>query len=320
MKVLVTGAAGCLGRAVCARLLARGHEVRGVDLAGPSGGSFAGAWARGDLFELDLAGLCAGCDAVVHLAALVHRPDLSDPAEYLRVNVEGTRRMLEAARAAGIAPARFVFSSTVGVYPRDHGLHADETTPCAPRTPYGVSKLEAERRVLEHGGVVLRFPLLYGSGDRGRMAALIGAIARGRFVLPGPCREPRSLVASANAAEGVALSLERAVGGGVYLVTDDDDVPVRRLVEGIVAALPGRAMPPELPLALLWPAALLGSALAAARLHTPLTVDALLKLTTRLTFSCALARRDLGYRPVITLESGIREEVGEVVRGGARRT
>src|SRR6185312_8782568 len=118
----------------------------------------------------DLAGV-AECEAVLHLAALVHRPEITDPSAYRRSNVEGTRRLLDAAPNA----RRFVFSSTVGVYARDHDLHADESTPVAPRTPYGASKLEAETLVRERGGLVLRFPLVYGPGDRGRMAALIRA-------------------------------------------------------------------------------------------------------------------------------------------------
>ena len=315
MKVLVTGAAGCLGRAAQARLVAGGHGVRGLDVAAAPAG--APEWVRGDLLAADLAAACAGCEAVLHLAALVHRPEITDPAEYRRINVEGTRRLLEAAAAAGVPAARFVLSSTVGVYPRDHDLHADEDTPCAPRTPYGASKLEAEGLVRERGGVVLRFPLLYGPGDRGRMAMLIRAIAGGRFVLPGPCAAPRSLVASANAAEAMALSLERAAAGCVYLVTDDDDAPVKRMVAAIVAALPGRAMPPHVPLALLWPAALAGSALATLGLPAPLTRGALLKLSTPLTFSCARAKRDLGYRPVMALEPGLRQEVDEIVASGA---
>ncbi|MFI5371826.1 MAG: NAD-dependent epimerase/dehydratase family protein, partial [Candidatus Eisenbacteria bacterium] len=138
MKVLVTGAAGCLGRATVARLAAAGQAVRAVDRV--SGAATAGVeWITVDLSRARVAELVAGCEAVVHLAALVHRPDVVDPAAYRHANLELTTALVDAARAAGVTPPRFVFSSTVSVYGRDHDLAADEDTPVDPRTPYARS-------------------------------------------------------------------------------------------------------------------------------------------------------------------------------------
>ena len=306
MRVLVTGAAGCLGRAVLARLAARGHEARGHDLAAAPPGAVATAgWVRGDLFAAGLDGAAATCDAVVHCAALVHRPDVRDPAAYERINVDGTRHVLDVARDAGVAPGRCVTASTVGVYGRDHDLDADEDSPVAPVTPYAASKLRAETLVRERGGVVLRFPVLYGPGDRGNVAQLMRAIARGRFVLPGPCDRPRSLGAAATAAEGLVLALERGAAG-LFLITDDHDLTVSELAAGLAEAL-GARPPARVPYPPVWLAAALGSALAAAGLRAPLTLDALRKLTTRLTFSCARAKAMLGYRPVVAPRDGLRQ-------------
>jgi nucleoside-diphosphate-sugar epimerase len=312
MRVLVTGAAGCLGRATLERLAARGVTTRGFDRL-DRGATRADEWVMGDLLQNDLAPVCRGCDAVVHLAALVHRPDVTDPAAYERANVEGTARLLAASRAAGLPEGRFVLSSTVGVYGRDHDLDADESTPVDPRTPYAVSKLRAEEKVRDRGGVVLRFPVVYGPGDRGNVAQLVRAVARGRFALPGRCDRPRSLVAAANAAEGIARALESAPPGGLYLVTDDHDLGVRALVERIADSLPGKPRPREAPYALVWAAALAGSVAAALGLRTPVTLDALRKLTTRLTFSCARARRELGYRPVLDVDEALRRAVEDAL-------
>lgn len=328
MKVLVTGATGCVGRAVVARLLAGGHAVRaqwrgrspesvglqGIGLGAPW---HALKWEQSDLSNMDLLPFVLGCDAVVHLAALVHRPDVRDPGVYRRENYELTVRLHDAAIAVGVHHARFAFASTTAVYGRDADFHADESTPARPVTPYGRWKLEAEKAVRERGGVVLRLPITYGPGDRGNFAKMAHAIRRGRFALPGPCDRPRSLLSSANAAEGFALALENSPPAEAYLLTDDDDRSVRAVAEEIVRALEAAGAPPpplrEAPVALVWPAAALGSALEPLGLRVPVTLDALRKLTTRLTFSCDKAKRELGWAPVARFEDAVREAVQDGV-------
>ena len=317
MKVLVTGAPGCVGRAVVSRLLADGHAVRGVwrgaapaDAGLPADGAIE--WVRTDLTRDDPLPLVLGCDAVVHLAALVHHPEVHDPAAYRLANATVTEKLHDAAIAAGVRPGRFVFSSTVAVYGRDFDLHADESTPVAPRSPYAISKLEGEQAVIERRGIVLRLPITYGPGDRGNMAHMIRAIASGRFALPGPCDQPRSFLAAGNAAHGVALALERAPAGETFLLTDDDDRSTRVLAGTIAGAFAEQGRPVRLieaPYGLVWPAAALGSLAGALGVRVPVTLSALRKLTTRLTFGCAKARTDLGYAPVRGFDDAVREAV-----------
>ena len=117
MKLLVTGAAGCLGRAVLARALAAGHQVRAVDLRRPETPVPGPEWVACDLAATDVHGLlplASGCDAVVHLAALVHRPEIRDSTHYREINTELTARLIDAALSAGVPRGRFAFSSTVG--------------------------------------------------------------------------------------------------------------------------------------------------------------------------------------------------------------
>jgi nucleoside-diphosphate-sugar epimerase len=321
VKVLVTGATGCVGRAVVRTLLGGGHGVRAVwrgvapaDAGLPAGGAGL-EWVRAELTHDDLLPLALGCDAVVHLAALVHHPEVRDPAAYTLANVTVTANLHDAAIAAGLERGRFVFASTVAVYGRDFDFHADETTPVAPRTPYGRSKLAGEAAVRERHGVVLRLPITYGPGDRGNMAQLIRAVAAGRFALPGPCDKPRSFLAADNAAHAVAcvLALAQPPNDDLFLVTDHDDRSTRGVVTTIAAALAaaGRPAPPvrEAPYALVWGAALAGSALAAAGVRVPVTLSALRKLTTGLTFSSERARAQLGYTPVRRFDVAMGEAV-----------
>src|SRR5436190_9596893 len=155
MRILVTGAAGFIGSHLAERLVARGDEVVGFD-------NFDAFYARADK-ERNLAALrasprfsfvegdlrstedlarafAARPDAVVHLAALAGvRPSLADPARYADVNVLGTVRLTEAARAAGVA--RFVFASSSSVYGLDSEPPFKESDPCLrPVSPYASTK------------------------------------------------------------------------------------------------------------------------------------------------------------------------------------
>src|SRR5690606_32672652 len=102
---------------------------------------------------LELEGALAGVDTVIHLAARVHRLNdtAADPAaEYRRVNVEGTRALLEASVRAGVR--KFVLASTVKVMGEATTTPWVETMTPAPADPYGASKLEAERLVRRIAG------------------------------------------------------------------------------------------------------------------------------------------------------------------------
>ena len=111
MRVLVTGSAGRVGRAIYVALAAAGHAVSGIDATPSSTSEHVGDFADPTL----LAGALEGVDAVVHTAALhaPHVPHLPETA-FRRVNVDGTRRLLEAASAAGVR--RIVFTSTTALY------------------------------------------------------------------------------------------------------------------------------------------------------------------------------------------------------------
>jgi nucleoside-diphosphate-sugar epimerase len=144
VKVLVTGASGRIGGAVAARLSLR-HAVTGVDLRpGPLTGELVDVQDTARLVPL-----LAGVDAVVHTASL-HVPDLAarSAAEFRAVNVDATRRLLEAAGAAGVR--RFVYTSTTSLYgdamlpAAGAAVWVDEDLKPQPRDIYDETKLAAE--------------------------------------------------------------------------------------------------------------------------------------------------------------------------------
>ncbi|HUK94308.1 MAG TPA: NAD-dependent epimerase/dehydratase family protein [Gaiellaceae bacterium] len=294
MQVYVTGAAGFIGSHVTRELRARGAEVRDdfVEL--------------GDRVGLERA--MAGCDAVVHVAALY---SFDDPAEELeRVNVEGTRNVLDACAAQGVR--RLVHTSSAGTCGPVPGRPATEDD--APldwelSVPYKRTKLAAERLVLEaaRGGldaVVVNPTTPVGDGDlrptpTGRM---IRGAAGGRyraFLDIG-----LNVVDVRDVARGHALALERGRSGERYLL-GGADLTLEELFAA-VCALAGRPRPRlRVPYVLVragaWAGAINRHEARLARLPAY--------------FSSAKAERELGYRPG-PVEPALARAVEEALIGG----
>jgi nucleoside-diphosphate-sugar epimerase len=204
---LVTGASGFIGRRLCATLQHDGVRVRALVHTGAAEGPWHEC-LRADLARANLpAGACEGVDTVFHLAGKAHAlaERRQDDDDYRRVNVDGTRRVLEAAAHAGVR--RIIFASSVKAMGEGDGRNA-------PLTPYGRSKLDAEG--LMTGGavvepVVLRLSLVYGPGVAGNLDAMLRAIDQHRFPPLPRVDNRRSLV---HVDDVVKIAI--ASGGGSY--------------------------------------------------------------------------------------------------------
>jgi len=250
-RYYVTGASGFLGRRVCDRLAEHG-DVRALfrkEAEGP--------WSGADLVDLSFEAppkrALDGVDTVVHLAARTHAVDETDETDalYRAVNVDGTRRMLEAAARAGVR--RFVFVSSVKAMGEGGAEIQNESTPSAPITSYGKTKRAAECMVLENEHIpeaaVLRPALMYGPGVGGNVGRMIEAVRSGRFPAVPEVGNLRSLIHVDDAADAVVLAAnESGAVGHLFIVTDGRPCSTRQMYEWIGQALgkevPRRALPP----------------------------------------------------------------------------
>ena len=305
MRVLVTGADGFIGRAVCIALADDGHHV----VAGTrSGCTDVGAHENRQLGDLgqpkETDRWVANIDAIVHLAARVHvmTEKSSDPlAEFRRVNVEGTRTLAEAAERVGVQ--RLVYLSTVkvnGEATTDRPF-SEEDSP-NPGDSYGKSKWEAEQLLADMGShgrletVSLRVPLVYGPGVKANFLSLL-KLCDTPFPLPlGAITDNRrSLIYVGNLADAISGALRHPnAAGKTYLISDGAPVSTAELVCSLRAALdrPARilSISPRLLRQMLL---LVGKEAVAERLTGSLEIDD------------GAIMKDLGWHAPWTLQAGI---------------
>lgn len=305
MTILVTGANGFVGSALCARLRNDAVSVRGAVRTLEVPLDDDRSVAVGNISaETDWTSALKDVQQVVHLAARVPlmKDNSSDPlAEFRRVNVEGTANLARQAAAAGAR--RFIFLSSIKVNGETTELMQAFTADDVPDSedPYGRSKYEAERMLAQISAetamevVVLRPPLIYGPGVKGNFLHLMAAIDKRRPLPLGAIRNSRSLIYLGNLVDAVRLCLTHPKAAGkTFLVSDGYDLSTTELVCRIADALGRR--PFLLPVPASWmkfTGGVLGKRAEVDRLLGSLTVD-----TTPL-------RVELGWRPPFSIQAGL---------------
>ena len=307
LNVLVTGANGFVGQAVCAEAVARGF-VAGAATRSPC--RFLCETENIVVGDIDAKthwqAALSGREAVVHTAARVHvmAETAGNPLdEFRRVNVQGTLNLAEQAAAAGVR--RFVFMSSIKVNGEatqpSHPFTADAAP--APFDAYGISKMEAEqglRDIAFQTGmevVIIRPPLVYGPGVKANFAAMMRWLRRGVPLPLSAIHNQRSLVALGNLVDLIVTCLTHsAAANQTFLVSDGEDVSTTELLRRMGQAMhcPARLIPVPAGL-LMQAAALVGKGDMAQRLCGSLQVD------------IEKTRRLLDWQPPLTLDQGLKK-------------
>ncbi len=308
MKVLIIGASGFVGKALCARLVAHDFDVVGTvrnlpdtPVPGMNYRIMAEMSASTDWSDV-----LTGVQAVIHCAARVHvmHDRAQDPlTEFRYVNTLGTETLARATAHCGIK--RLVFLSSIKVNGESAPPDApfDQTSPAGPQDPYAISKWDAEQALTQIATetglevVILRCPLVYGPRVKANFLRLLQAVDRG---IPLPltlARNCRSLIYLGNLTDAIATCLTHpAAAGKTYLVSDGEDVSTTELIARIAQALgkPSRLWPCPLELIEL-AGRMTGKSDEIARLLGSLCID-----SNRI-------RNELDWTPPYTLEQGLAE-------------
>lgn len=318
---LVTGGTGFLGRRIVRRLLAAGRPV--TVLARNPAPDLEASGVRFVLGPLDraeiLAKACEGQHSIFHVAAKVGVWGKTE--DFTRTNVEGTRRLLEAARQAGVRA--FVHTSTPSVVYNGKDLSgADESLPLTREcpSPYPTSKAIGEALVLAANSAnlhtcALRPHLIWGPGDPHLVPRILERAAQGRLRIIGAGTNRVDMVHVENAADAQLLAEANLLQSGpacgkAYFITNDEPVV---LWDWINTLLTGLGRPPITKRLPLGAASFLGGLMELCwntlRLsgEPPMTRFVAAELAKDHWFNIRAAKHDLGYAPAISMEQGTRE-------------
>ena len=314
MKILVTGGTGFTGSHLVRRLLDRGHEVVAVD--NQQGLFYDELKADGASIEVGsitdqalIDKMVRGCEVVYHLAAAFRQMNVPNQY-YWDVNVEGTRKLAEAAHRFGVR--RFVYCSTQGVHGHIQKPPGSEDSPIGPEDYYQSTKYEGEkvlRTYVERGldTVTIRPTAIYGPGDPGRFLILFRLVKRGSFLMFGNGRTFYHPVYIDNLVDAFEGALEtKGIAGETYIIGDEHYYSLNELVHHVAAAMGTSVRIRYLPFWPLWTAALACElACKPMRLTPPLfrrRVDWFRQVRA---FSIEKARNALNYQPRIGIKEGL---------------
>jgi len=305
-KVFITGASGFIGRALASRLRELGVQVSGVDLGADPANNVVegnttdpGAWAA----ALD------GVDTVIHTAAVVSTVAPYDKA--WEVNVLGTRRVLEAAKAAGVR--RFVHLSSVAAFGFEFPDGVDETYPCRVTgvSTYHDTKVNSEAVVLaahasgEIDVTVIRPTDVYGPGSVWIREPL-ALIKSGQMILPDGGRGVFAVVYIDNFVDGMMLAISsEAAAGHIFTLGDAEAVTCAEYF-GRLAKMAGgkvRTMPASVATRLL---GAVGAVQRRLGRSSELSAAMMMLLNRPGAYSIEKARRMLGYEPLVSFDEGMR--------------
>jgi len=304
-NLLITGANGFIGRALGQNAVKRGfsvrcatrsdcqliHEVEHVVVEAIDAKT---AWS--DALK--------GVDVVIHLAARVHvmNDKAADPLdEFRKVNVPGILQLARSAAAAGVK--RFVYVCSIKVNGEETAsreVYREADIP-SPQDPYGVSKWEAEQALkqlaIETGleVVIVRPPLVYGSGVKGNFVQMLSVLSKGIPLPLASVANQRDLIYVGNLVDAlITCAIHPAAAGQTYLVSDGQDISTADLLSQLAVAMgkPARLFPFP-PFLIKLAGRLVGKSDQVDRLLGSLRVNS------------SKIRRELNWTPPYTLQQGL---------------
>lgn len=317
MRIFLTGGSGFIGSRLAPLAIQSGHAVTVVTpINTPAEQTRCDALAKAGI-RLVIAPLedsavlareLQGHDVVIHLAAAQHEAQAPE-SHFHRVNVEGTRGLLDLAAKAGIR--RFVHGSTIGVYGSAAAGSLDEQSPLAPDNPYGRTKAAAEQVVRQFESpmewAIVRISETYGPGDM-RLLKLFRGIRKGRYLTVGRGDNLHQLIYVDDLSRGLlAACTAPAAEKQTVVLAGSERITTNEMVAAIGEAVGNRRRVLHSPM---WPfilaAFVFESTFSPLGLKPPLHRRRLDFFRKSFSFSTARAEQLLGSRPQVGFLEGAR--------------
>jgi nucleoside-diphosphate-sugar epimerase len=324
LKALVTGATGFVGSHLVERLLVAGMDVACLMRPTSNPAALAGLAVERRIAVLEdpaaLTKAVRGVDYIFHCAGLTRGRNL---AQYMSVNADGTRRLIEAALAENASLQRFVYvSSLAAAGPATSPEPPDESATPHPSDDYGASKLAGERVVLEYADrlpvTIIRPPAVYGPRDTNFLPLFRAAARLRRVPVIGKPSKQVAFVYATDLAEGLLLAAQNPLSAGRTYFIASGIHTMTEVAQAVCAAL---NIPPRMLRVPTILARLIGEI---GQIKWALTGRAQIisrrkvrdMLQPRWTCSWARARTELGYREAVGLTEGMRATAQWYIENG----
>lgn len=292
MKILITGANGFLGRTIVNELNLD-HTISSLSR---SSGDYKVS------LENEIPNFIKNFDLVIHAAGKAHSVPKTafEKKQFYDINVLGTQNLLKGLKKNGL-PKQFVFISSVAVYGKESGKNINEDFPLFARDAYGLSKIEAEKIVIEwctsHQVIctIFRLPLLVGKNPPGNLGAMIKAINKGYYFNIGGGKSRKSMVLAKDVAVFIPIV---APLGGIYNLTDGVHPNFKELSTALLRTK-NKTRSLNIPMFLAKIMGFVGDVLGE---KAPVNSLKIKKMTSDLVFDDTKARTNFGWKPQGVLE------------------
>jgi nucleoside-diphosphate-sugar epimerase len=316
MKILVTGGTGFTGKALVKRLIDEGHSVVALDYKEGLNTREISDWGAevviGSVADRSVVDRCMkGVDIVHHLAAAFRELDVPE-SYYDKINIEGTRNVVDAAYREGVK--KFIYCSTCGVHGNIDNPPGGEDAPIQPADYYQKTKYEAEPVVnsyFEKGlkTSILRPAAIYGPGDPERFFMIFKRVAKGTFPMFGSGKTYYHPLYVDNLVDAHLLVMQDGKGDGqAYLIADDEYLEIKDLVERIAKALDVDVKIPHFPV---MPLVIAGHVCEKVckpfGIKPPIFPRRVDWYRQNRAFDISKAKSELGYQPKVGIDEGLRK-------------
>lgn len=318
MVTLVTGSTGFVGQYLVKRLLSDGnHQVRCLARKSSNVSVLQKLGADvvfGDITEpTSLASALTGVDVIYHTAAYIENGYRQHYGALYKINVEGTRNLVEASANANLK--KFIYFSSMGaVGTRNVEGLVKEDVACNPDTDYGKTKYEAEQMVLGHfkkSGfpvVILRPPMVYGPGEKHNFLMLTRAVKNRKFMFIGDGSNLTSLIYVENLVAAAVLAENAGEKGQVYNVADGQPCSWNEMILAIERELGIDRRIRHIPLSLARMGASCFEGLSRfSKSEPPLHKLRVHTMSDNFAFDITKAKENLGYQPCFSFDEGLKQ-------------
>lgn len=321
MKILVTGANGCIGNVLAKHLIDSGHEITALAIDANDIDKIKKfdnlKIVFGDICnkkQMEAIFIASPFQVVIHLAGIVHKSEAT-LKQCMAINCEATAHLFELSKKNNVA--QFVFASSIAIYGDDWVGVLNEASPAHPETPYAISKLKAEEYIQRNHFNSIKYTIIrpatvYGKYDKGNINKIYSIVKKGIVPVIGDGTNIKRFVYVENLADGITKTLMNPVAyNEIFIIADKKSYSVNEVIAEIAKVVNKKVVIIRLPERIFRVILKTFNVIYKVIMKKEfLNSGSIKKLTTNNSLNISKAEKILNYSPKYSLEQGIRRTYG----------